>query len=388
MEEPEVTTPSLAPVTVNLRFWKERNRAAKLIRRLSDNSESTPMSAEYVILETKSEQTGKLIRRSVYVTEQNGTRTLDLYSGWNPESQKHKVPLKSLPDKVCQLTSLERLWVSHNRLSSLPDRLDQLTYLREIFLHRNNFEQIPLCLCRLPALQLLWLNNNKITSIPPEISELTSLKRLHLDYNFIKDFPDSLCRLGNLEVLYLNNNTIHSVSEDIGNLSQLKRLYLNHNKISDLPLSLTKLVNIMLLLLDHNEIRNVRKEFSNYQSSMEAQGKVITLKSNPFVTPQSMLKPTAKLSLVGFGSGVAKTPIRIRRLSDQHDREMAVRPARISLPTTYEIDGSKRASTLPRSSKLSWRKEYSDSSPAISTMDGPFFAEGPLYVESEDIRIL
>lgn len=305
------------------------------------------MAPEYVVLEAKHEQTGKLIRRSVYVTDQNGTKTLDLYSGWNPESQKHKVPLKVLPPKVCQLTSLERLWVSHNKLSSLPPQLDQVTTLREVFLHRNNLEDIPLCLCNLPNLQILWLNNNKITRIPDEIVKLKSIKRLHLDSNFIKDFPTSLCQLPQLEILYLSHNVIHQINEAVGNLVKLKRLYLDHNKITDIPYGITKLTNILLLLLDDNEIRNVRREFSVYQANMESTGKVISLKNNPFVTPQS------KLSLAGVG-GPPNIPIRSRRLSDQYDREAARRPARISLPISSEAEHKPvehKADTLPRSPK-------------------------------------
>ncbi len=352
---PAKTTASVAEAPVSPitdRLKKQRNRARVLVKRLSEESIQTPMMApEYVVLEAKNEQTGKLIRRSVYVNDQSGTKTLDLYSGWNPESQKHKVPLYALPEKVCQLTSLERLWVSHNKLSSLPPQLSQLTSLREVFLHRNNFEAIPPCLCKLPCLQLLWLNNNKITSIPREISQLTSLKRLHLDSNFIKDFPESLCELKTLEVLYLNNNAIHHISDAVGNLSNLKRLYLNHNKISDLPYGITRLTNIILLLLDDNEIRSVKREFTVYQASMEAMGKVVSMKNNPFVTPQSKLK----LSLAGLGPP-NMTHLRTRRLSDQHEHESSRRPARVSLPVAdleHTTSTEYKADTLPRSSTIS-----------------------------------
>lgn len=335
-------TPVVPPLTPATRLKKERNIAAILVKQLSEDSIQTPMAPEYVVLETQNEQTGKLIRRSVYVSDQNGTKTLDLYSGWNPESQKHKVPLNALPVKVCQITTLERLWVSHNKLSSLPPELDNLTSLREVFLHHNNLEEIPSCLCRLPSLELLWLNNNKIMFIPDEIAQLTSLRHLHLDTNFIKDFPDSLCQLTNLEVLYLNNNAIHHVSEAIGNLTKLQRLYLSHNKLTDLPVGITQLTNMMLLLLEDNEIRSVKRlrEFNMYQANMEAKGRVISLKNNPFVTPQS------KLSI----GGGPKLPLRTRRLSDQYnrmpDQEVARRPTRVSLPVNTDIEF--KADTLPR----------------------------------------
>ena len=331
---------------------KERRRVAKLVRQLSEDSIQTyAMAPEYVMLEVKKEDTGTIIRKSVYVSDQNGTKTLDLYSGWNPESQKHKLPLLVLPIKVCQLVTLERLWVSHNKLSTLPSELDKLVVLRELFLHRNNFEEVPQCVCRLPSLQVLWFSNNKITSVPDEMSQLTSLKRLHLDSNFIKDFPTSLCQLTSLEVLYLNHNAIHQICENVGNLSKLKRFYLQHNKITELPTSITKLSSIDLLMLDDNEIRNIRREFNQFQAVRSASGAVISLKNNPFVTPQSKIK----LSLVGIGGPPSLQQLKTRRYSDQFERESVRRPTRVSLPMTSETERvmEYKADTLPRSSTIS-----------------------------------
>ena len=357
MEEQTTATSNATPAVylpgtpVTSRLKKERNKTAFLVKKLSEESIQSPtMAPEYVILEVLNEETGEIVRKSVYVSDQNGTKTLDLYSGWNPETQKHKLSLKALPMKVCQLVTLERLWASHNKLSSLPAQLDQLTSLREVFLHRNNLEDIPACLTNLPCLQILWMNNNKITSIPDHIANLTTLKRLHLDYNFIKDIPESLCQLNQLEVLYLNDNTIHHVNEAIKNLNNLKRLYLHRNKIIELPIGITKLTNLHLLLLDDNEIRSVKREFSMFQANMEAVGNVVSLKNNPFVTPQSKLK----LSLAGIG---APNPmaLKTRRLSDQYERDMIKRPARISLPVgSDKLDNLEyKADTLPRSHTVS-----------------------------------
>ncbi len=351
--ENTATLPPAASGSLNTpRLTKHKRRTAQLVRKLSEDSLQSPvMAPEFVVIEVKDEESGATIRKTVYVTDQNGTQTLDLYSGWNPESQKHKLPLKALPMKVCQLTSLERLWVSHNKLSSLPGQLSQLTNLKEVFLHRNNFEEFPICLCGLPCLELLWLNNNKIKSIPEDIAKLTSLKRLHLDCNFIKYLPEGLCELNQLEVLYLNHNTIHHISETIGKLHlNLKRLYLQNNKITELPNGITKLSNLIMLLLDDNEIRSVKREFTQYQAHMESIGSIVSLKNNPFVTPHSKLK-TSKLSLVGIGP--SPVPLVTRRLSDQYERDVTRRPMRVSLPASASADTLDRiefkADTLPRS---------------------------------------
>lgn len=304
----------------------ERRVTAQLIRQLSEDALKSPMAPEHVVLEFENEQTGNIERKKVYVSEINGIRTLDLYSGWDPDTQQHKLPLKTLPVRCCQLTSLERLWVSHNKLSGLPPELNQLVHLRELFLHRNSFEDIPLSLCGLPRLEILWLNCNKITSIPDEIANLKTLKRLHLDSNFLKELPDSLCRLTSLEVLYLNGNTIHKVSENLGDLKNLRRLHLQHNKITEVPISICQLAQIETLRLDDNEIRHVKRDFKIFQSEMEAKpGVIINTRNNPFFTPQSRMK-------LSVGSmHMAHSGLKTRRFSDQYEQESR-RPVRTSQP--------------------------------------------------------
>lgn len=360
----ESSTKSTVP-----RFKKDRHKTAQLVRQLSEESLKSPMTPEHVVVEVKSEETGEVVRKLVYVTDVNGIKTLDLYSGWNPENHKHKLPIKELPPKVCQLVTLERLWVSHNKLSTLPTQIEQMLSLREVYLHNNNFKDIPTSLCYLARLEVLWLNCNKITVIPSEIANLKTLRRLHLDTNFIKELPDSLCSLDNLEVLYLNDNTIHTISEHIGSMKSLKRLYLHRNKITDIPVGLCSLRTIRILNLEDNEIRHVRREFQLYQQEMEATQVVISTKNNPFVTPGSKLK----LSFSGMhppGHFSSKA----RRYSDQYEHSVAARrPMRISLPgrsadsfpdlehmnsipvpsVKQEEHTSYKADTLPRCSTVS-----------------------------------
>ena len=310
---------------------KERRITAQLVRQLSEDTLKSPMTPEHVVLEVRNEESGLIERKKVYVTEVNGIRTLDLYSGWDPDTQQHKLPLKALPVRCCQLITLERLWVSHNKLQSLPAQLDQLVYLREVFLHRNNFEDIPLSLCALPRLEILWLNYNKITAIPDEIAKLTTLKRLHLDTNFLKEVPDSLCQLTSLEVLYLNSNTIHKVSENIGELKSLRRLHLQQNKITDIPNSICQLTNMETLRLDNNEIRHIPRDFKLFQGEMEMKtGVTFNMKNNPFFTPQSRMK-------LSVGSMHAPhSGLKTRRFSDQYEREVTSRrPMRTSQPAPH-----------------------------------------------------
>lgn len=301
------------------------------------------MGPDHVTLVVQNEQTGEEVKKKVYVTDVSGTRTLDLYSGWDPDSGQHKIPLKALPSKVCTLTNLQRLWVSHNCLSSLPPQLNQLVHLKELFLHRNNFDEFPTSLCSLPKLEILWLSCNKIMYIPDEIAQLTALKRLHLDSNFIKEVTSSLCQLVNLEVLYLNENTIHVLSKDIGNLTNLKRFYLQHNKISELPDGVCQLKSLKMFYLDFNELRHVKREFSLFQSEQESKGSIISLKGNPIMQRQSKMKLSLNMH-PSHSQGSMKT----RRYSDQYESDIVSRrPTRVSLPSTHPLESLRPSDSVP-----------------------------------------
>ncbi len=349
------------PAERQKRILERRATEERLVRQISENSLKSPMAPDYVTVETVSE-TGETRKRKVYVTDISGTKTLDLYSGWNPETaqgpeHKSAMVLMALPLKVCSLTNLERLWLSHNRLSALPEAIEGLCNLKELFLHRNNFESVPVELCRLPKLEILWMNANKVTSIPEEVGQLTTLKRLHLDSNFVEHFADALCQLESLEVLYFNDNSLHSISEEIGGLKQLRRLYLQNNKISRIPSGVCQLSNIEMLLLDHNEITDLRREFQHFQAQREASRAVISLKYNPFVVPPSRVKLSVgaypqhrSLSLSG----------KTRRHSEQVQMERGAlmdRRPRVSLPESQisqVVAGhlSMKGSTLPRARKI------------------------------------
>ena len=68
--------------------------------------------------------------------------------------------LKSLPPEIGELTNLQALNVSENRLTSLPAEIGALTQLT-----------------------VLTLNDNEITHLPPEIGLLTSLESFSMSDN-------------------------------------------------------------------------------------------------------------------------------------------------------------------------------------------------------------
>lgn len=314
---------------------------------------------EYVDLELKRHDGREVRRKRVYVTEVNGTTTLDLYSGWCLEGEELKFKLQALPIKICSMTPLERLWASHNNLSSLPTQIDQLTNLREVFLHHNSLSAVPTPLCGLPQLQILWLSSNKITEVPPEIAKLKSLKRLHLDHNEIKVFPEGLCELTQLEVVYLNHNYLRNISEDVGKLVSLRRLSFHFNKIGSVPEGICQLTSLEVLNLQSNEISVVGRDFERFCRQLEESNKaIVQVANNPFVVPRMR----HKLSVTGTPP-TTHSPKAIRRHSEQvgfrdraaTDSEIRLPRVSLSFPSNLQDEGTpehveqrKKSATLQR----------------------------------------
>jgi len=242
--------------------------------------ERTEAKPAFVELESKNDGP----KKKVYVTLVSGKKSLDLYSGWDPQNSCHKNPLTALPKEVCEFSFLQRLWASHNYFTSLPPEIEQLTNLTELFLHHNRLDSIPTRLCKLSNLRLLWLNNNRISGIPYEIVQLQSLKRLHLDNNLITTFPDHLCQLTELEILYLNNNKISTISTRICDMVELSRLYMHHNQIVEIPNELCLLFKkkLKLLRLDHNQITKIPGDFNQERKKAESQKISMKFEGNPF----------------------------------------------------------------------------------------------------------
>ena len=68
--------------------------------------------------------------------------------------------LTSVPDAICQLTSLQELDLAINRIHKLPDAIGQLTGLQTLQLHVNHFNVLP------EAVSLLNLKKLKLSGNP------------------------------------------------------------------------------------------------------------------------------------------------------------------------------------------------------------------------------
>lgn len=118
--------------------------------------------------------------------------------------------IQELPEEVVDIikNELERLALSHNKLSSFPARFAECTSLRYLNVRNNYIKEFPLPLCDLKSLEILDLGRNKIRILPPEIAKLASLKVLAVQKNRIEELPLCLGDMVSLQVLKLDGNNI------------------------------------------------------------------------------------------------------------------------------------------------------------------------------------
>ncbi|KAI1766518.1 putative cell morphogenesis protein Sog2 [Hypoxylon sp. FL1150] len=170
-------------------------------------SASGPLSAGQVIALAKEAMKSALQDNETQAAEASGVST-DLKPGVTIDLSRKNI--QGLPDEVVDIikNELERLALSHNRLTSLPPRFSECTHLRYLNLRANLIREFPLSLCDIKSLEILDMGRNRIRVLPPEIAKLNSLKVLALQKNRIEELPLCLADMVSLQMLRLDGNNI------------------------------------------------------------------------------------------------------------------------------------------------------------------------------------
>jgi hypothetical protein len=71
--------------------------------------------------------------------------------------------------QILQMTSLEILDVSRNRIRSIPSKIANLTSLKVLAIAKNKIEELPVCLGDINSLQVLKLDGNPLVFPPPDV---------------------------------------------------------------------------------------------------------------------------------------------------------------------------------------------------------------------------
>jgi adenylate cyclase len=181
--------------------------------------------------------------------------------------------VSSLP-KIGQLTCLERLWATNNRLSgSFPPTLSNLVNLKEIDLRFNALDNMDV-MSHLPQLEYLMIGHNSISSFE---GFFRKIRVLHMNHNPVTRFamtesvpslsvlnlasaklshlPEDLFpRITGLTKLILDKNHFSAISTNIGKLIRLEHLSIARNSLGELPSEIGRLSELRYLDVRENNL--------------------------------------------------------------------------------------------------------------------------------------
>lgn len=163
----------------------------------------------------------------------------------------------SLPDTLLDMTHLQKINVSNNRLSwSALDKIESCRNIVGLSAFNND-----LTTCPDPSnwsnLQHIGLWWNNISTLPDDRSNCSSLEKAYLWDNKIKEIPESLCKLTEVTNLNLSKNALETIPPMIWNMASMEYLDLsdnNLNRIWAIPASLWSLTKLKRLDLDGNKL--------------------------------------------------------------------------------------------------------------------------------------
>uniref|UniRef100_A0A4W4G6V2 Leucine rich repeat containing 40 n=1 Tax=Electrophorus electricus TaxID=8005 RepID=A0A4W4G6V2_ELEEL len=171
----------------------------------------------------------------------------------------HDNQLRTLPASIGELEQLQKLILSHNKLTELPLEIWKLINLM-LDCSCNHLESVPPVLAQMAFLEQLYLRHNKLRFLP-ELPSCKTLKELHCGNNQIEVLEaEHLKHLSSLSVLELRDNKVKSLPEEITLLQGLERLDLTNNDITSVPCGLGTLPKLKSLALEGNPLRTIRRE--------------------------------------------------------------------------------------------------------------------------------
>jgi len=172
--------------------------------------------------------------------------------------------ISHIGDHLYNLKNLKILDLSVNQLRSFPDKLNELPSLQELYLANNILSVIHSNIVKVQTLKILDLSNNSIDKIPIDFKNLVNLQVLRLDNNLFTEISPQITSIEKLKILSMNKNKITSIPETIGNLSSLTELRLAGNNIKSISISIILLTKLKAWELPHvsqNEIDPIVNDF-------------------------------------------------------------------------------------------------------------------------------
>ena len=125
---------------------------------------------------------GNGCRMNVSIPEEIGRlknlKVLDLYGALDARGpgSRRPLPVKTLPNAIGQLQSLEKLDLGRNGLKAVPSQVAQLSKLKNLGLDYNEIHELPSFIGNLKDLKKLSLRSNGGVELPQSLADLRGLK--------------------------------------------------------------------------------------------------------------------------------------------------------------------------------------------------------------------
>ena len=237
--------------------------------------------------------------------------------------------ISSLP-KIGQLTCLERLWATNNKLSgSFPPTLSNLINLREVDVRFNALDSMDV-MSQLPRLEFLMIGHNSISAFE---GYFPKIRVLHMNHNPVTRFglsgpvpsltvlnlasaklaqlPEDLFqKLTGLTKLILDKNHFTSLSNNIGRLYRLEHLSVARNSLDELPTEIGRLVELRYLDVRENNLGRLPPEiwYARRLETLNVSSNVLDAFPKPSAAPPAeassgiQLDGSHSISTPGLGS--------------------------------------------------------------------------------------
>ncbi|XP_055498351.1 leucine-rich repeat-containing protein 39 isoform X2 [Leucoraja erinacea] len=155
-----------------------------------------------------------------------------------------------------QLTKLQELYVSYNRLQQIPHELAGCKNLEKLDLAVNrDLCDLPEQLSQLQRLYHLDLSMNRFTCIPLAVTNMPALEWLDMGSNKLQELPDDMARMEKLHTIWLQRNGITHLPETISKLKNLSTLVLTSNKLQKIPVCMEEMINLRFVNLRDNPLQ-------------------------------------------------------------------------------------------------------------------------------------
>ncbi|RKP08577.1 hypothetical protein THASP1DRAFT_29625 [Thamnocephalis sphaerospora] len=162
--------------------------------------------------------------------------------------------LKEIPDIFT--VDLRSLDLNKNLLKFIPDDMARFAdSLRHLTIADNRLAEVPLVIAQLTRLETLDLSGNRLTSVTSfPFEDLARLRVLRLQRNKIRTLPARIGACEQLRELDVSDNEIESLPPDLANAAALEELRCVGNQLTEVPTAWRRMRAVKVMRLDKNRL--------------------------------------------------------------------------------------------------------------------------------------